>query len=314
LDAGHSYAILDAKTNNNKAQVKMYDVMGHGSWKDGIDEKKNGIFWIPFEDFWENFSTLSICYGREWKEVRFGVDISWNHEKNELITPVLELTVPANGVVEWIGIFQQDGRVKNAPPMLDLSLFIYKQTQNGNIPLGFIPLQASRQNFFSNFGNDKIKEGKYLLVPYCGGLSWDAKFGATRGITITVHGYGFDNTNAMKIEIVDAFETVDKINNMFLDFVMTLGEKKQWQDLMRFELKVGQMTLFGGQNIADDVELTFKMKGKLENITNAFNHCDLSKECQWVLKPNDKMLFAVQMVKDPSKKSSASYKTGLQAN
>merc|ERR1712048_124822 len=163
-------------------------------------------------------------------EARKVVDISFNKESQEVSVPILKLTVPKGGNVEYLGLSQ-----KGDSTQMDMTLFIIK-SDNDKLDMskdelfGFMPMSAQRNKYVKfNCDEDDVtsndicsglawksgdvfNEGTYFLVPWTSGVQWsnpngndeqkqDAADASVRYIGLTVHGqYATNNFN---IQIVD---------------------------------------------------------------------------------------------------------------
>lgn len=225
----------------------------------------------------------------------------------------MRLIVPDGAQCEWIGIFQQDEREQGAPGYLDLAVFVFKETNNGREPIGFIGMESSRQAFVP-FGSDSdrykkpLGGGSYLLVPFTSGRHWDKDTGNSRGIAISAHAHS--TKNKLTLKIIGAYGR-DEIDQVLLDFTLKLGEEKKWRDLERRHLRVGQCDIYAGMNRSKDKIITFSMKGDLDNIYNALGYPDLSQGCAFDIDPQQCAIFGVQVMQNPKDAGSSAYKFGL---
>ncbi|ETO36307.1 hypothetical protein RFI_00758 [Reticulomyxa filosa] len=217
LMVDHSYTILDAKQGLDPVVrlLCMRNPWGHGEWKGDWSDfsplwtqvilsfflslqtkakevfkpslnPDDGAFWISWEDFLDYFSSITVCYcRRDWVEARIGADLSFDFEKNELTAPL-------------------DEREQDAPTNLDLCVFVFRETDGGREPVGFLGMENARHSFES-FGSDSrhypdsLEEGSYLLIPFTSGRHWNSKSGNTRGVALSAHCHSTGSRLGMKI-------------------------------------------------------------------------------------------------------------------
>ena len=166
----HTYSVLGINMNGQK--IKLRDPFGRipGNFNgETEDNGEYGVFWLSFDDFEKYFANVIVCYSsNDYKEARQTIDISFDNVKKEVSVPVLKLTVPNGGNVEYLGLQQKDimtsssnQKLKNNS-QLDLCLFVFKSSQSGqqtlNVdtdePYGYIPMSTQR-NKFVKFGADQ---------------------------------------------------------------------------------------------------------------------------------------------------------------
>jgi len=336
LMVDHSYTILDAKEAMNIRLLQIRNPWGHGEWKGdwsdfsplwtestkaafGVDDLNpdDGAFWMSFEDFLKYFTNITVCYcRRDWSDARLACEFKFDHNSKELTAPAVRLTVPENGIIEWLGIYQQDEREQGAPTYTDLACFVFRETNNGREPIGYLGMETSRQ-IFTQFGEHsreklpELKGGVYLLVPFTSGRLWDPDSGNVRPIALSSHATGVP-PNSCRMALVEEYDK-NAIDQVILETVMTLGEVKMWHDLERRHYRIGQMDLYCGRNNSKDKILTFSMSADLDNIANAYGYPDLADGCQFEMQPGQCAIFAVQVMSEPKSAGSSAYKFGLKS-
>ena len=159
LETGHAYSLLDARSNLDVKLVCLREPFGcdgwNGDWSHksklwtekakthfGVkDMEDNGTFWMAFDDFLQYFSSLALCYcGTDENPIvtsSIGIDIGLEQKENDLILPLITVKVPNNSAIEWIGLHQQDIRNPDTKSYLDMSLFVYKETNNNVMCFSF---------------------------------------------------------------------------------------------------------------------------------------------------------------------------------
>ena len=111
LLSNHSYSVL--AINTEEQRIRLRDPFGristfNGEWAD-FEDYSNGIVWLSFGEFVQYFSSVVMCYAEmDYVEARRIIDISYAPEKQEVAVPVLQLTVPKGGSVEYLGLSQKD--------------------------------------------------------------------------------------------------------------------------------------------------------------------------------------------------------------
>eukprot|EP01084_Bolivina_argentea_P169496 293815_1 len=266
----HSYTILDGK-ESAQLNVKLLEIRnpwGHGEWKGdwsddsdkwtplakkefGITEEldpDDGAFWMAWPDFLKYFTTLTVCYcRRDWSDARCGITLNYDFDNKLLTTNPIKLTVPKGGTVEWIGMFQTDLRERGAPPYIDITAMIFRETNNGRQPVGYIGAESARQvfqSFSDESRNDLMKEplqsGTYLIVPFTSGRHWDESTPNQRDIAFSCHavGLGNNNKNGLVMQVCNETYSKTEFDQCFLDMAMVLGEEKKWHDLERRHLRI----------------------------------------------------------------------------
>jgi len=339
----HSYTILDGK-ESKKLGVRLLEIRnpwGHGEWtgdwsdfsplwtqtaKDefGITEDMDpddGAFWMCWKDFLNYFTTLTVCYcRRDWKDARAPIQLKFDHNAKQLTTRPVKLTVPMGGKCEWIGLFQQDLRERDAAPYIDLTALIFKETHDGRVPVGYVGAESARQ-VFGSFCKDSrdplfnvaLGEGVYVIVPFTSGRHWAAEDGSERMIAISAHAHGCDGANGLRMEVCAEEYGKGEIDQALLDMAMALGEEKKWHDLERRHLRVGQLDLYVGRNNSENKTLVFSMSGDLDNIYNAFGYPDLAQGCAFEMMPQQCAIFGVQVMMNTKEAGSSAYKFGLKS-
>jgi hypothetical protein len=260
------------------------------------------------------FTTMTVCYcRRDWQEARISCDLTYDHDSKRLVTPVHRLIVPDGGVCEWLGVFQQDDREQDAPSYLDLSIFVFEETGEGRVPVGFIGAENARQAF-AQFGEESkenpkgLQPGSYLLIPFTSGRHWDPNTGNARNIALSAHVHS--TASKPSLRAIAAYQR-EEIDEMLIEAAMALGEQKMWHDLERRHLRVGQMDVYVGRNLCDNKVLIYSMQGDLENIQNAYGYPNLEEGQQFEVPPNSDMIFGVQVMVNPKDPGSSAYKFGL---
>jgi len=323
LITSHCYSLLDIDLKSERIQLR--DPMGQ------TDEQFiDGIVWISFGEFVQYFGTLIVCHSDDkYKEARQVVDISFNSETQQLSVPILKLTVPKDGNVDYLGLSQKSF---GNTTQIDMSLFIVKsENETMDLPkdelFGFMPLSA-QQNKYVKFGcsdeetNDistglawksekKFEEGTYFLIPWTSGVQWsndEQKENENKYIGLTVHGQG-----ELNIQIVDGMQGKE-INSILMAFAFKYGETKIWGDLDRRHFVNGQMDVYCGKNVCDDKKLIFSMTASEQtNVTNAagFPSFEVNKTRDFEIGCGESVLFACNVPKDPNKSYSSAYKFAL---
>jgi len=270
---------------------------------------------MAYEDFLKYFTTITACYcRRDWSDARIECQLKFEHDGKELETVGIRLTVPEQGKIEWLGMFQKDNREQDAFPYTDLACFVFRETNNGREPVGYVGLETSRQ-LFTQFGPESreklrtLKGGIYTLIPFTSGRLWPADCGTTRTIALSCHATGVP-PNACRMAITEQLDK-NAIDQAILDLTMGLGEGKLWHDLMRWHLRMGQMDLYCGRNNSDDKVITYSLSAELDNIVNACGFPNLADGCQFEIEPGQCAIFGVQVAEQPKSAGSSAYKFGI---
>jgi len=338
----HSYTILDGK-ESKKLGVRLLQLRnpwGHGEWDGkwsdddfnswtatakaefGVEELNpdDGAFWMCYEDFLDYFTTLTVCYcRRDWKDARAPVFLNFDHKTKMLTTNPLRLVVPRGGKAEWIGMFQQDQREQGAPDYIDLTALIFRENGDSREPVGYVGCESARQIFASftpessqSITGRPLEAGTYLIVPFTSGRHWKADSGSRRQIAFSCHAHG-NIGNGLRMTVCPETYGKAEFDQAFLDMAMVMGEQKNWHDLERRNLRIGQMDLYVGRNNAKNKTLVFSMSGDLVNIFNAYGYPDLSAGCAFEMNPQQCAIFGVQVMQNPKEAGSSAYKFGLKS-
>jgi len=346
----HSYSVLGV--DGNAQRVKLRDPFGRTNDKFAGEHEGDGVIWLAMDDFVQNFTSVTVCYVSEGDakttECRQTIDVTFDAEKSEVSVPVIEMTVPKGGRVEYLGLAQKDLLAtarKAAKERLDVCLFVLRKEGKGaamdatlDVPCGYIPMSTQR-NKFVKFGvseseaesndlssglawklTEVISEGTYYLVPWTSGAQWqrgqaesDEKEAEVRYIGLTVHGECGDG-GQFTMSPVDACSGRE-VDGVLKAFGFKYGEKKQWQDLERAHWQCGQMDVYCGRNTCEDKHLLFTMTpSELTNVQNApgFAQSKVGVQNEYKIEVGKDELFAVNVPVDPSKEFSSVYKYGLQ--
>jgi len=266
------------------------------------------------------FTTLTVCYcRRDWKDARVPVTLNFDHKNNALSVKPIKLVVPPGGKAEWIGMFQQDLREKDAPDYIDLTALIFKENGNRREPIGYVGCESARQVFasFTPESNQAMREqalesGTYLIVPFTSGRHWDPSTGSQREIAFSCHAHSIQG-GGLSMSVCQETYGKAEFDQAFLDMAMNLGEQKNWHDLERRHLRIGQLDLYVGRNNAKNKTLVFSMSGDLDNIYNAHGYPNLAEGCAFEMLPQQCAIFGVQVMKDPKEPGSSAYKFGLKS-
>eukprot|EP00485_Elphidium_margaritaceum_P005815 CAMPEP_0202690262 /NCGR_PEP_ID=MMETSP1385-20130828/5295_1 /ASSEMBLY_ACC=CAM_ASM_000861 /TAXON_ID=933848 /ORGANISM="Elphidium margaritaceum" /LENGTH=798 /DNA_ID=CAMNT_0049345499 /DNA_START=35 /DNA_END=2431 /DNA_ORIENTATION=+ len=355
LISGHTYSVLGIDLGAEKIQLR--DPFGRNENKFGgqyatqvSKSQQTGVMWLSFAEFVEYFTNVVVCYSENaYKEARQTIDLSFDSDKQQVSVPILKLTVPNGGNVEYLGLAQKDLSVRSQNPNrshLDLCLFVFKANDAQasldvakHEPHGYIPMSTQR-NKFVRFGasdeevksndvasgftwktGDRLTPGTYFLVPWSSGVQWQAEHrlqggnatGDVRYIGLSVHGKVSGN-GEFTIQPVDGL-TGDEVTPILMRVAFKYGEKKQWQDLERRYLQLGQLDIYCGRNTCQDKNLLFSMTPSVfSNITNAagFQPFAINREVKYKLLVGQQQLFAVNVPNDPSKEFSCTFKFGLE--
>eukprot|EP01083_Nonionella_stella_P299177 1015205_1 len=233
-----------------------------------IEENNNGIIWLSFSEFVQYFTSVIVCYSdTQYKEARQTTDILY-------VLILIPMSTQRNKFVKF-GASDEDVKTN------DLSSGI--SWKNG----------------------DRLSEGTYFLVPYTSGIHWESDEKGSdddvRYIGLTVHG---TCTNGdFSLQPVDGFSGND-IDPVLLKYAFKYGEKKQWQDLERRHLQMGQLDIYAGKNTCQDKNLLFTMTPtEFTNVVNASGYYDfkLNQEKQFKINVGETVLFAVNVPADASK-------------
>eukprot|EP00484_Ammonia_sp_Unknown_P001089 CAMPEP_0197023436 /NCGR_PEP_ID=MMETSP1384-20130603/4127_1 /TAXON_ID=29189 /ORGANISM="Ammonia sp." /LENGTH=804 /DNA_ID=CAMNT_0042451645 /DNA_START=22 /DNA_END=2433 /DNA_ORIENTATION=+ len=351
----HTYSVL--AIDMNQAKIKVRDPFGRneekfsGQYAAESRKEGHGMIWLSFDEFVQYFTSVIVCYSEnDYKEARQTIDISFDAEKKEVSVPVLKLTVPNGGNVEYLGLSQKDltahtKQDKNVnASQLDLCLFVFKASSNAETlnaekdePYGYIPMSTQR-NKFVKFGasdddvksndlssgvswknGDRLTQGSYFLVPWTSGIQWESEqkmqangSGDVRYIGLTVHGKTAGGDFAL--QPVDGYSG-QEVNPVLMRFAFKYGEKKQWQDLERRHFQMGQLDIYCGRNTCKDKNLLFTMTPtEYSNTTSAagYQQFQMQQEVNFKIEVDQSQLFAVNVPRDATKEYSSVYKYGLQ--
>eukprot|EP01084_Bolivina_argentea_P100104 179827_1 len=345
----HTYSVLGI--NMNEERIRLRDPFGKNEDKfkgqyNTVEKNKDGIIWVSFGEFVEYFSNVTVCYSaNDYKEARQTIDISYDREKKEVSVPVLKLTVPNGGNVEYLGLSQKD--IMSRDPnetrkqQLDMCLFVFKSNGNGNTldatqdtPYGYIPM-STQGNKFVKFGasaddvksndlstgltwknGDRLTDGTYYLVPWTSGVQWESEQKGNDGdvqyIGLTVHGQCGGGAG-FSIAPVDGYTAKD-IDPVLLAYAFKYGEKKQWEDLERRHFQCGQLDVWAGRNTCQDKNLLFSMTpSEATNVTNALGYTSfrVGQEQKFKVEVGQTTLFAVNVPINPFNEYSSVYKYAL---
>lgn len=196
LRPGHSYCIISMHTTSSGERLAQFrnpwsalEWKGHWSassllWTDALkeevgwkDEDKEDTFWMCFQDFFDHFLSINVCYCRDasinengWHEFREPIQFTFFTEKRGLESvPMFDLEVPCHAedssysVEVFISVHQVDKRVLGAHRYADFGVCILRVTEDG----GFEHVQSTgnsitRQN---QLAVPKLTVGKYIIIP-----------------------------------------------------------------------------------------------------------------------------------------------------
>ena len=180
LQGKHAYSILDVRDYASHKLLKVRNPWGNFIWRgkwspywDGWNNqekwktdlnynntrKKNGTFWISFDDFVKYFDSVTIAYvtGKcEDNSKRYPFDISWKNPK------VLKFTVTENTEVSF-SLFQKRARIN--VDHADLLVLVHKEDPvNGGF--GDLIIKSERRNLpCVKIDGKFLTPGNYLV--YC---------------------------------------------------------------------------------------------------------------------------------------------------
>jgi len=276
LISKHSYTILNAQQAENGG-VRLLQIRNPwgsgewtGSWSDKSDlwtdemkdffrpslDDDDGTFWMSLPDVLKYFSRMNICYCESQTTVRrlpatIGVvDSQFTYSR-------VEVTVPSNGKIYWIGLHQTDTRIKDSPPYTDLTCLIFKKEDNEYVPhLAFVN--------YKNFAFEEVNlgPGQYELTVFTSGRNLDSY--PSRDITITIH----KNCECM-VEYFSETD-VDNLINKLVSYSKT-GDMAEYLDgRLRMYYVHKSIHVWSVVNTCDDYEMEISAKLGLNNMHTCF--------------------------------------------
>ena len=192
LIPGHSYAIITCKQVKGQCLINFRNPWGKIEWKGDWSEKsdlwsmemRNALrpvfdeedsnFWMSYDDFIDNFSSLNVCAVKNWDEVRIKGKFVRVQDKED---PDLEVAVSkwyysielGQPKRIYIGIHQEDERVfgvSSRRSCLDIGIVILKKMPDGTLTLlEKSELAVERQNQLEV----SLGAGSYIVLPVTSG-------------------------------------------------------------------------------------------------------------------------------------------------
>ena len=184
---GHAYSVIGCKEHDGTRLMKVRNPWGQfewgGAWSDDSEEwteemieafepnfdTKDGTFWISFEDFLKNYTSITICKVENWNEVRLkGIFMRLMESEDADEDFVLSkfyysFRLEEETIIEF-GLHQEDARILGSDRRryIDMQLLILKRHTNGTLTI--------EHDSGSKGGRDNetfvtLGQGFYIVVP-----------------------------------------------------------------------------------------------------------------------------------------------------
>eukprot|EP00049_Salpingoeca_infusionum_P004408 m.78901 g.78901 ORF g.78901 m.78901 type:complete len:505 (+) comp12550_c0_seq5:1907-3421(+) len=132
-------------------------------------DSSDGLFWMCFQDFLKYFTRVNICYthshrGSKWQDTRVKGRITYTGEGVEF--PMFSLNLATDSEV-WLSVHQNDERVLQGQPYVDIGLVVMKVNEDGTHT--FVDAAGGSWKRQEQLRIPTLDAGDYLIVPFTSG-------------------------------------------------------------------------------------------------------------------------------------------------
>ncbi|KAL4434872.1 hypothetical protein ABPG74_021211 [Tetrahymena malaccensis] len=280
LVANHAYSILEVRQFDELKLVKLKNPWAKTEWKlDWSDEstcwteelkqkvnlevKDDGVFWMSFQDFYQNFGYVNVAYFNpnykySFLEIKneeyfafFQYDLQVEETDNDI-----EGSLILSQVSERYLIDQNDSILKSS----SISFCVFEMDKESNKPTEL--KYSVAQNSDMIFQQVKFERGKkysiMIIVDFLRPFSKD----------IVLSFYGNQNINFSKKNLIRQPQL--KIFCDYVETVKQMDEYKEQLQIFKYQIRLGSIFVFAIRNSTNDQRFVNQIE---------FTSCSLVTEC-----------------------------------